>query len=232
MLARGAVVSLSDLNQPFVVKTDASCVGIAEGLQQVSFISRVLTDSKSNYTVQEWECLVVAWVVYKFRPCFDFTDFKVHCDHSSLSWMFTTEQTSPQVRRWLPRLQGFNCTIRRRRGRENIPADALSRAPIYLTETAASSLSKTLFPIAALDGDLIITFEAAPTALPIGAVGELRDKGKLAGEHMLDSTLAALETVVHGDRLPYDATNARLLHDLAETTELDADGALMERLYS
>ncbi|KAG0409797.1 hypothetical protein HPB47_013086 [Ixodes persulcatus] len=130
MLAHGAVVSLPDLNQPFVVETDTSCVGIADGLQQVS-ISRVLTDSKSNL---------------------------------------------PR-----PRMGGFNCMIRRRRGRENILPDALSRAPLYLTETAASSLPKTLFPFAAPDGDPRITFEAAATALLIDAVGELRDKGKLAG---------------------------------------------------
>lgn len=61
MLAHGDVVSLPDLNRPFVVETDASGVGIAavflqegpDGLQPVSFISRVLTHSKRNYTVQE-----------------------------------------------------------------------------------------------------------------------------------------------------------------------------------
>lgn len=209
MLANDAVVSLPDLNRPFVVETDASGVGIAaallqegpERLKPVSFISRVLTDSERNYTVQEWECLAVVWAVDKFRPYLDFTDFDVHFDHSSLSWMFTTEQASPRVRRWVLRLQGFSCTIRHRRGHANIPADALSRAPLHLTETPALSLPETLFPIAAPDGEPRIIFEGAATPLVIDDIGILRDKGRLADEQAQDPMLAALN--------PDESTNAR-----------------------
>lgn len=108
MLAIGAVLRLPDLNAPFVIATDASSVGIAAVLLQhqdtfrpVSFISRGLSHSECNYTVQKWECLAVVWAVEKFRPFLEFTEFEVHCDRASLAWMFTTEQASPRVRRWV-----------------------------------------------------------------------------------------------------------------------------------
>lgn len=67
MFAGDAIVSLPDRNQPFVVETDASKVGIAAVLlqqgpcrfQPLSFISRVLSNAEKNDTVQEWECLAV-----------------------------------------------------------------------------------------------------------------------------------------------------------------------------
>lgn len=234
-LAQDAVMSLPDLNRPFVVETDASGIGIAavllqagpDGLQPVSFISRVLTEAESHYTVQEWECLAVVWAVDKFRAYLEFTEFEIHCDHSSLSWMFCTDQASPRVKRWVLRLQGFSCKIKHRRGLANIPADALSRAPLQGEDHPSDSLPEKLFPIAAQEPEGKITFEQIAVALEDDTT-PLSDTGQLVQEQARDSRLSKLKTVVQGVMLPNSDPDHRLFHDLAETTELEPNGLLVQ----
>lgn len=237
-LANDVVVSLPDLNRPFVVETDASQAGIAavllqtaedsDELRPVSFISRVLTEAEQRYTVQEWECLAVVWAVDKFRPYLDFTHFEVHCDHSSLSWMFSTDQASPRVKRWVLRLQGFNCKIRHRRGLANIPADALSRAPVQYRDAPDPSLAEQLFPIAVREPEPQISFEEAAVVTATDDAVQLSDADHLAQAQARDPMLADLKTVVQGNALPDEAAHRRLIEDLAETTELEANGLLVQ----
>lgn len=235
-LAHDAVMSLPDLNRPFVVETDASGIGIAavllqagpDGLQPISFISRVLTEAEGHYTVQEWECLAVVWAVDKFRAYLEFTNFEIHCDHSSLSWMFSTDQASPRVKRWVLRLQGFNCRIRHRRGLANIPADALSRAPLQCEDRPSDSLHEKLLPIAAQEPEGKITFEQVAVALEDDMTA-LSDTAQLVQEQARDSRLSKLKTVVQGVMLPNSDPDHRLLHDLAETTELEPSGLLVQQ---
>lgn len=237
-LAQDVVVSLPDLNRPFVVETDASGVGIAAVLLQaaddnaqlrpICFISRVLTEAEQRYTVQEWECLAVVWAVDKFRPYLEFTEFEVHCDHSSLSWMFTTDQTSPRVRRWVLRLQGFNCKIKHRRGLANVPADALSRAPLQRQEVPVPSLHETLFPVAVPEPSPQIRFEAAAAVSAQDDTTVLNDPKLLAQEQDQDPMLCRLRTVVKGGKLPPGDSDEPLIRDLAVTTELEDSGLLVQ----
>lgn len=237
-LAHDVVVNLPDLNRPFVVETDASGVGIAAvllqaaendaQLQPIFFISRVLTEAQQHYTVQEWECLAVVWAVDKFRPYLGFTEFEVHCDHSSLSWMFTTDQTSPRVKRWVLRLQGFNCRIKHRRGLANVPADALSRAPLQHQEVPGPSLHETLFPMAVPEPSPQISFEAAAAASEMDDTTVLNDAGLLAQEQEQDPILSKLRTVMKGGKLLPTDSDQPLIKDLAETTEMEDSGLLVQ----
>lgn len=134
-MADNIVVAFTDLKRPFVVKTDASALEVTTvlyyrtlvgmQLQPVSFISRTLKEAERHNTVHEWESLTVVWVVDKFRPYLEHTQFEIPTDHASLKWNFTTQQTPRRVRRivWL---QGFNYVIKHRRERANTPTDALS----------------------------------------------------------------------------------------------------------
>lgn len=227
-LAHDAVVNLPDLNRPFVVETDASGIGIAavllqaspEELRPVSFISRVLTEAEKQYTVQEWECLAVVWAVDKFRPYLEFTEFEIHCDHSSLSWMFHTDQASPRVKRWVLRLQGLNCKVKHRRGPANIPADALSRAPLNCPDNPSQTLPETLFPITIQEPEQHITFE---TVAPLSTTDDttlLSDIERLVEEQSRDPLLAKLKSVMQGTPLLEDDPQSRLIKDLAASTEL------------
>lgn len=235
-LAQDAVTSLPDLNRPFVVETDASGIGIAavllqagpEGLRPVSFISRVLTAAERHYTVQEWECLAVVWAVDKFRAYLEFTEFEIHCDHSSLAWMFNTDQASPRVKRWVLRLQGFNCRIKHRRGLANIPADALSRAPLQCEDSPNDNLHETLFPIAAPEPEGKITFDEVAVASENDSL-LLSDTLQLVQEQARDDRLLKLKAVVQGTQLPSSDPDHRLFRDLAETTELQPNGLLVQQ---
>lgn len=236
MLATDAVLSLPDLNAPFVVETDASSVGIAAVLLQrrdnilkpISFISRGLSDAEHNYTVQEWECLAVVWAVEKFRSYLEFTEFEVHCDHASLAWMFTTEQASPRVRRWVLRLQGFQCKIKHRRGKANIPADALSRAPVQPnSKTAAESLPERLLPLNLDTDEGSVTFE---TCLPttIEDLSVINCAKKLAQEQQRDALLCDITRTIQGEYLHKGTAETRRLEDLASTSHLEPSGLLVQ----
>uniref|UniRef100_A0A6V7JGH6 RNA-directed DNA polymerase n=1 Tax=Bracon brevicornis TaxID=1563983 RepID=A0A6V7JGH6_9HYME len=74
-LTAAPTLACSDFNQPFVLQTDASTVGLGAVLTQVqggeerviAYASRALTDPEKNYTTTEQECLAVIWAIRKFR---------------------------------------------------------------------------------------------------------------------------------------------------------------------
>lgn len=236
-LATGAVLRLPDLNAPFIVETDASSTGIAAVLLQqqedilrpVSFISRGLSDAERNYTVQEWECLAVVWAVDKFRPYLEFTEFEIHCDHSSLAWMFSTEQASPRVRRWVLRLQGFQCKIRHRRGKANIPADALSRAPVEASpDDVAEGLPETLFPLQLRSDEGSVRFADDCLATTIEDLTVVNSAEKLAQEQQNDPFLRDIGRTVQGECPQGDDAESRRLGDLASTSHIESSGLLVQ----
>lgn len=194
----------------------------------MSFITRVLTDAEKQYTVQEWECLAVVWAVDKFRPYLEFTEFEIHCDHSSLSWMFQTNQASPRVKRWVLRLQGLNCKIKHRRGLANIPADALSRAPLNCPDNPSQTLPETLFPITVQEPEQHITFETVAPLSVTDDVTLLNDIECLIEEQGRDPLFAKLKSVMQGTTLPENDPQSRLIRDLAASTELESTGLLVQ----
>lgn len=232
-LASDVVVALPDLNRPFIIETDASGTGIAAVLLQevngqlrpVSFISRTLTTAERNYTVQEWECLAVVWAVDKFRPYIEFSSFEVHCDHASLAWMFSTEQTSCRVRRWVLRLQGLNCVIRHRRGRANIPADALSRVPTGSPDPTPPGIAEDWFPIETPEPPpTIILEEAALVSSTDTSV--LSEPDKLVAEQQKDPLLQLLLVYLQTGCLPDDTKEAKRIRDLAQDSSVSPEGLL------
>jgi len=86
--------TLSCLNfeEPFVLQTDASSVGLGAVLTQIiegdekviAFASRALADPEKKYSFTEQECLAVVWAIQKFRPYLEGYRFMVITDHSSL----------------------------------------------------------------------------------------------------------------------------------------------------
>lgn len=233
-LTEEAVVALPDLNRPFIIETDASGIGIAAVLLQekdghlrpVSFISRTLTEAESNYTVQEWECLAVVWALDKFRPYIEFAHFEVHCDHASLSWMFHTEQTSSRVKRWVLRLQGFKCTVKHRRGKANIPADALSRCPVSAPEPPSPSTAEDWFPIEVSEPVPSIRFEEVAASESVD-ISLLRDGKGLAAEQRKDELLRTVIDFIENNSLPSDIRESRRVQDLAADSEIDDTGLLL-----
>lgn len=166
------------------------------------------------------------WAVDKFRPYVEFTSFEVHCDHASLSWMFRTEQSSCRVRRWVLRLQGFNCKIKHRRGRANIPADALSRFPGVTQETTRPSLAEDWFPIETEEPAETVCFEVATLTDPIDT-SPLSDHEKLVAEQRKDTLLQQLFECLESGTLPADPKEHKRIQDLANDSEIAPNGTLL-----
>ena len=80
-----------------------------------------------NYTVSEQECLVTVMAIKKFRSYIEGHQFEVITDHASLKWLINQLDLNGRLARWALKLQGFNFTIRHRKGSQNIVPDSLSR---------------------------------------------------------------------------------------------------------
>ncbi|KAG1963495.1 retrotransposable element [Pimephales promelas] len=107
------VLAYPDPNQPFLVDTDASNVGVGAVLSQrgengervVAYYSCSLSRPERNYCVTRRELLAVVLAVRHFRPYLLGTRFTLRTDHASLTWMLNFRQPEGQVARWLEILQ-------------------------------------------------------------------------------------------------------------------------------
>jgi hypothetical protein len=125
------VLSLPDLNKPFVVETDASGSGIGAVLMQeghpISFISISLGPQQQALSIYEREMLAILHAVTKWRHYLWGRHFTIRTDHVSLKYLLAQKVSFPSQHIWLAKLLGFDYNIECRKGKENIIVDALSR---------------------------------------------------------------------------------------------------------
>lgn len=72
--------------------------------------------------------------------------FLVETDHQSLKSLLTQSIQTPEQQQWLRKLLGFDFEIKHKPGRDNTPADSLSRA-MEATFNALQTVSKPIFAI-------------------------------------------------------------------------------------
>ena len=130
------ILILPDCSQPFVLRTDASDVGLGavilqerEGkLHPVIFASKKLNGAERNYSVVERECLAVVWAVKKFEPYLYGVHFILETDHQALQYLNKSKTENGRLMRWALCLQQYSFTTRVIPGEDNVGADYLSRA--------------------------------------------------------------------------------------------------------
>ena len=134
-LVKKPILRLPDLERQFVIRTDASDVGLGAVLLQyydetpfpIIYASRQLSAAEQKYAVIEKECLAVVWGISKFYRYLFGREFILETDHQPLAYMSKAKVANSRIMRWALSLQPFRMTIRAIKGCDNIGADYLSR---------------------------------------------------------------------------------------------------------
>ena len=129
------VLLLADLDKDFVVRTDASSVGVGGVLLQecedvlhpVMFVSRKLLPRETRYSTIERECLAIIWCVTKLQRYLWGKHFLLQTDHRPLTYLTGSVFKNHRVMRWSLALQEFSFSLAPISGSQNIWADLLSR---------------------------------------------------------------------------------------------------------
>lgn len=127
------VLILPNFNEPFVVETDASGVGIGAVLSQnnrpIAFISKAFSSKGRVKSVYERELLAIVFAVTKWRHYLTGNKFTIRTDQKSLKHLLEQRAVSVEQQKWASKLLGLNYSIEYRPGKDNGVADALSRIP-------------------------------------------------------------------------------------------------------
>lgn len=134
-LSSQPVLKLPDLNQEFLLRTDASEKGLEAVLlqevngckQPVAYASRKLLPREQRYAVVEKECLALIWGIQKFAPYLDGSKFVLEVDHKPLVYLNSAKELDDRLMRWALLLQPYFAHVKYIKGSENVGADFLSR---------------------------------------------------------------------------------------------------------
>src|SRR5262249_18617120 len=136
-LTNHPILQYSDYDKEFILKTDASGVGLEAVLSQlndkgkevvIEYASRGLREAEVNYPITDLECLAIKWAVTeRFHKYLIGRKFTIVTDHSALKTMRTTKIIKGRRVKWIMELQRYDFEIRHRSGKSNKDADALSR---------------------------------------------------------------------------------------------------------
>jgi hypothetical protein len=131
-ITQAPVLALPNFKLDFVLETDASGSGVGAVLSQnhhpIAFFSKKLNPRMQRQSAYVRELFAITEAMAKFRHYLLGHQFIIRTDQKSLkSLMDQTIQTSEQ-QNWLHKFLGFDFSIEYKPGRDNIAADALSRA--------------------------------------------------------------------------------------------------------
>lgn len=132
------VLANPDFSLPFIIETDSSDLAIGAVLVQVqngmrksiAYFSKKLSSTQRRYSATERECLAVLLSIENFKHFVEGSQFIVQTDAMSLTFLqnMSIESKSPRIARWALKLSKYDMLLQYKKGSENIPADALSRA--------------------------------------------------------------------------------------------------------
>lgn len=134
-LLQKPILKLPDHQRQFVLRTDASAIGLGAVLLQeyegklhpVGFASKKLTAAEGRYSTLQKECLAIVWGITKFRLFLAGKLFVLQTDHKPLAYLNTAKYQNDKVMRWALALQEYEYHVRDIPGKDNHIADYLSR---------------------------------------------------------------------------------------------------------
>ena len=141
-LTSSGILAHYDPKRPTIVAADASANGLGAVLLQtqddgrrkpICYASCSLTDTEGRYAVIEKEALAATWACEKMSDYILGLDFALETDHRPLVPLLLTKDLSkmpPRILRFRLRMMRFNPRVIYVPGKNQITADALSRAPV------------------------------------------------------------------------------------------------------
>ncbi|XP_064463126.1 uncharacterized protein LOC135374051 [Ornithodoros turicata] len=134
-LSEPPILRAPDFSKPFVLRTDASDVGLGAvllqegetGLHPIEYASRKLCPREQAYSAIEKECLAIVWAIKRFHVFLYGTHFVLQTDHQPLRYLNEAKFINMRVLRWALTLQEYDFRVEHIRGQENVGADYMSR---------------------------------------------------------------------------------------------------------
>lgn len=137
------LLALPDFLQHFTVQTDASGTGIGAILSQsnrpIAFFSKILPPRLQCTSAYNRELCAVVSAILKWRQYLLGHHFIIKTDHLPLKSLLTQTIQTPDQQKWISKLMGFDFEVVYQPGKDNGPADALSRLPEQVLELNAIS---------------------------------------------------------------------------------------------
>nr|GEZ83958.1 reverse transcriptase domain-containing protein [Tanacetum cinerariifolium] len=108
-LTEAPIMIAPDWDMLFELMCDASNFTIGAVLRQrqdkhfrpIHYVSKTMTEAKSNYTTTEKEMLVVVYAFKKFRSYLILNKSIVYTDHSALKYLFVKKDSKARLLRWV-----------------------------------------------------------------------------------------------------------------------------------
>lgn len=141
LLCSAPVLAAPRFHHTFVLQVDASGVGAGAALLQaddlgiehpVGYFSRKFTPCQTRYSVIEQETLALILALRHFEVYVGSVPgpLVVYTDHNPLTYLRSMVNHNRRLMRWSLFLQPFHLEVKHIKGKENLIADALSRAPV------------------------------------------------------------------------------------------------------
>ena len=140
LLSSAPVLAAPRLDRPFKLQVDASDAGAGAVLSQVdergverpvSYFSKKFKNYQLNYSVIEKEALALVMALQHFDVYIGSgSSLIVYTDHNPLTFLRSLQNPNQRLMRWALFLQPYHLDIRHIKGRDNLVADTLSRAPL------------------------------------------------------------------------------------------------------
>lgn len=154
-------LSYFDRQKEVIIECDASSFGLGAAMFQdskvVSYASRTLTKAEKNYAQIEKEMLAIVFACRRFDQYIVGMKIKVKTDHHPLLSIFKKPliKAPKRLQQMMMILQRYNIELEFVKGKDNIVADSLSRAPVDLKHLAEEEFSRAdIFEISAVDENI------------------------------------------------------------------------------
>ena len=103
-------------------------------------MSKALGEKHKGLSIYEKEFLALIMAVDKWRHYLERGEFCIQTDHRSLAYLSQQNLHSDMQRKAMTRMMGLNFTIKYKKGKENMAADALSRVGHLMALQAVSTV--------------------------------------------------------------------------------------------